>query len=67
MLHARFCFSYIPFDCTACANFSVSAVTPALQEKKEKKPSYSHADCTHCPSPGNETVAVGFQGEWGDL
>lgn len=37
MLHARFCFSYIPFDCTACANFSVSAVNPALQKKKKKK------------------------------
>lgn len=38
MLHVRFCFSYIPFDCTACANFSVSAVNPTLQEKKEKNP-----------------------------
>lgn len=38
MLHARFCFSYIPFDCTACANFSVSAVNPALQKKKKKNP-----------------------------
>lgn len=38
MLHARFCFSYIPFDCPACANFSVSAVNPALQKKKKKNP-----------------------------
>lgn len=51
MLHARFCFSYIPFDCTACANFSVSAVNPALQKKKKKKTPPIHMLIAHTAPP----------------